>query len=156
MRVTTYKCDRCHCLIEKNAYSIALTDERGNDAAGTTLENIDLCGVCARKVADGIAAMVERGEETEPNIQEGVMSEEITIGQQAEEDEQRQQDQTTYQCSKVIRTCAYADKIGAAMICNYIGIEGRRRGCEPEKCDKYKKIVKKRGRKPKGGKVNAE
>lgn len=149
MRVTAYKCDRCHRLIEKNAYSIALTDEQGNDAAGTLLENIDLCGVCAREVADGIAAMVERGEETEAGTQEIGRSEEITVGQQDEEQEQRQQGQNTYQCSKVMGSCAYADRIGAAMICNYIGIEGRRRGCEPEECNKYKRIVKKRGRKAK-------
>lgn len=128
---------------------MGITDKNGNDvAAGTMIENIDLCDTCAKVIIDNIIDMIERGDMKDAAA--GQTTEEIAAGQQAEENGNRQQGQNTYQCSKVMKTCAYAEKVGAAAtMCNYIGIEGHRRGCEPEKCDKYKKAEKKRGRKPK-------
>lgn len=89
-------------------------------------------------------------------------SEKSQTGQQDTEDDMREvserqpdvqehllEDKKTYQCSKVIKTCRYGEKVGAAWCCNYIGIAKHSRGCEPEQCDKYEEIVRKRGRKRK-------
>lgn len=46
-------------------------------------------------------------------------------------------------CSKVIKTCKYSGSISGAEICNYICIEGHRRGCPPEECTKYEKKSRK-------------
>lgn len=49
-----------------------------------------------------------------------------------------------YKCSEVKESCKYSCGISSRsssdlIICDYIVKTGRRRGCDPEKCDKYKK-----------------
>lgn len=45
----------------------------------------------------------------------------------------------TVKCSEVIKTCHYSSTITEdRVLCDYIGMTGHRRGCDPEKCDKYK------------------
>ena len=45
----------------------------------------------------------------------------------------------TYKCSEVHEQCKYSVMLhDPDFICDYIGIEGKRRGCKPEECDKYK------------------
>ena len=49
--------------------------------------------------------------------------------------------QQTYKCSEVIKTCAYRGTISSGGViyhCDYIGATNRRRGCDPEKCTRYK------------------
>ena len=45
----------------------------------------------------------------------------------------------TYKCSEVGSKCTYMTTCGSQKICNYIEIEGHRRGCKPEECDKFRK-----------------
>lgn len=46
----------------------------------------------------------------------------------------------TYDCSKVGKKCIYSTKIaGNTEICDYIGVEGHSRGCEPDKCTKFRR-----------------
>ena len=46
----------------------------------------------------------------------------------------------TYKCSEVIKTCAYRGFISSwnTQHCDYIGVTGHRRGCDPEHCTRYK------------------
>ena len=45
----------------------------------------------------------------------------------------------THMCSKEIHSCKYSNNIsGVYLVCDYINKTGHRRGCDPEKCDKYK------------------
>lgn len=146
MKETVYRCNRCHKLINGTVHRIRATDEKGEQTRyGALFDDTDLCDSCMEKVTLATIAEIDRA-----------------LGQQELEqsnEPERQQDQkketpeilnaepVTYQCSKMIKTCAYAEKVGGALTCNYIGIEGHRRGCEPEACDKYKKAERKRGKK---------
>ena len=136
MKETVYRCNRCHNLISGTVHRIGATDEKGEQTKyGALFDNMDLCDSCMEEVILDTIAKIERN----PGQQE--QTEETPEIQNAEP--------VTYQCSKVIKTCYYGENVGAAMACNYIGIEKHRRGCDPEKCDKYKKAERKRGRKPK-------
>lgn len=143
MKETVYRCNRCHKLINGTVHRIGVTDEKGEQTRyGALFDNTDLCDNCIEEVT--LAAMEEIDhvpgqQDLEPE------------GQQDQEETQESQnaEPITYQCSKVMKTCFYARKIGAAMVCNYIEIEGHRRVCDPEECDKYKRIYHKRGRKAK-------
>ena len=50
----------------------------------------------------------------------------------------------TVKCSEVMKSCKYAIKLSGTgdgkfsrYCCDYIGMTGKRRGCNPEECDKY-------------------
>jgi hypothetical protein len=45
-----------------------------------------------------------------------------------------------YKCSEVQESCAYMGKAGTAVICDFIGKEGHRRGCPAEECTVYQKV----------------
>ena len=45
----------------------------------------------------------------------------------------------TYKCSEVHKQCKYSVMLhDPDFVCDYIGIEGKRRGCKPEQCNKFK------------------
>ena len=146
MKETVYRCNRCHKLISGTVHRIGATDEKGEQTKyGALFDNMDLCDSCMEEVILDTIAKIERDpwqqdQNNEPERQQE-QAEETTEIENAEP--------VTYQCSKVMKTCYYARKIGAAMVCNYIEIEGHRRVCDPEECDKYKRVYIKRGRKPK-------
>ena len=141
MKETLYRCNKCHQPLTDTRHKIAALNEAGKMTKyGALLEDIDLCENCMASVSLSILDIVgDQGRETEP----GDDSEESKQGQQLPEDKK------TYQCSKVIKTCKYAEKVGAAWCCNYIVVAKHRRGCEPEQCDKYERVIRKRARKPK-------
>ena len=144
MKETVYRCNRCHKLINGTVNRIGATDEKGEQTKyGALFDNMDLCDSCMEEVT--LAAIAEIDHDP------GQRDIEKTGQQDQKEETQEIQnaEPVTYQCSKVMKTCYYARKIGAAMVCNYIEIEGHRRVCDPEECDKYKRVYIKRGRKPK-------
>ena len=138
MKETVYRCNRCHKLISGTVHRIGATDEKGEQTKyGALFDDIDLCDRCMEKVTLATIAEIERN----PGQQELEQGNE-PAGQQDQKEKTPEilnADPVTYKCSEVIKTCTYAENAGAAMICNYIGIEGHRRGCDPEACDKYKK-----------------
>ena len=146
MKETVYRCNRCHKLINGTVHRIGATDEKGEQTKyGALFDNMDLCDSCMEEVILDTIAKIEcdqwqHEQNNEPERQQDEAKETTEI-QNAEP--------VTYQCSKVMKTCIYAEKLGAAMMCNYIAIAKHRRGCDPEACDKYKKAERKRGRKPK-------
>lgn len=149
MKETVYRCNRCHKLINGTVHRVGATDKKGEQTKyGALFDNIDLCDSCMEEVILDAIAKIER----DPWKQDQNNEPERQQEQTEETPEIQNAEPVTYQCSKVIKTCAYAEKVGGALACGYISIEGHRRGCEPEACDKYKKIVKKRGRKPKEAK----
>ena len=154
MRELIYKCNRCGQQISGTVHCIGATDEHGNETKyGSLLENIDLCEKCMEQVTLALMADIDRAnQEEQTETTEGQQNKTDARQQDRETQEDTEKEIKTYQCSKVIKTCAYAEKVGGALACGYISIEGHRRGCEPEACDKYKKIVKKSGRKPKEAK----
>lgn len=149
MKETVYRCNRCHKLINGTVHRIGVTDEKGEQTRyGALFDNTDLCDNCIEEVTLTVIAEIDhvpgQQDKQEQNIEQA--------GQQDQKEETPEilnAEPVTYQCSKVIKTCAYAEKVGGALTCNYIGIEGHRRGCDPEACDKYKKVEHKRGRKAK-------
>ena len=145
MKETVYRCNRCRKLINGTVHRIGATDEKGEQTKyGALFDDTDLCGVCMEKVTLAAIAEIDH----DPGQQEQ-NSEPERQQDQEETQESQNSEPVTYQCSKVMKTCFYARKIGAAMVCNYIEIEGHRRVCDPEECDKYKRIYHKRGRKTK-------
>lgn len=45
----------------------------------------------------------------------------------------------TVKCSEMRDKCVYAVKFkDSEYCCDFIGVTGKRRGCDPEKCDKFK------------------
>lgn len=146
MKETVYRCNRCHKLISGTVHRIGATDEKGEQTKyGALFDNMDLCDSCMEKVTLATISEIERN----PGQQEQNGEPEGQQDQKEETPEIQNAEPVTYQCSKVIKTCIYAEKMGAAMMCNYIAIAKHRRGCDPEACDKYKKVERKRGRKPK-------
>ena len=146
MKETVYRCNRCHNLISGTVHRIGATDEKGEQTKyGALFDNMDLCDSCMEKVTLATISEIERnlGQQEQNSEPEGQQD------KKEETPEIQNAEPVTYQCSKVIKTCIYAEKLGAAMMCNYIGATGHRRGCDPEACDKYKKVERKRGRKPK-------
>ena len=146
MKETVYRCNRCHKLINGTVHRIGATDEKGEQTKyGALFDNMDLCDSCMEKVTLATISEIERnlGQQEQNSEPEGQQD------QKEETPEIQNAEPVTYQCSKVIKTCIYAEKLGAAMMCNYIAIAKHRRGCDPEACDKYKKVERKRGRKPK-------
>lgn len=171
MKETVYRCNRCHKLINGTVHRIGVTDEKGEQTRyGALFDNTDLCDSCMEKVTMAAITEIERNEnaagqqpaearqDAEPMEHRSVAEQRGDKRQQDPEPEGQQDEETTeilnvepitYQCSKVIKTCGYAEKVGGALTCNYIGIEGHRRGCDPETCNKYKRAdLRKRGRKP--------
>lgn len=156
MKETVYRCNRCHKLINGTAHRIGATDEKGEQTKyGALFDNTDLCDSCMEKVMLAVIAEIERAPgqqdiekagQQEPEQEERSKEPERQQDQEAETAEIPDAEPVTYKCSKVIKTCAYAEQAGAALICNYIGIESHRRGCDPEACDKYKKAERRRGR----------
>ena len=145
MKETVYRCNRCHKLISGTVHRIGATDEKGEQTKyGALFDNIDLCDGCMEEVTLATIAEIDHvpGQQEQNSEPEGQQDQEET-------QESQNSEPVTYQCSKVMKTCFYARKIGAALVCNYIEIEGHRRGCDPEECDKYKRIYHKRGRKAK-------
>ena len=44
----------------------------------------------------------------------------------------------TYKCSQVKNSCYYSLRLSSSVvICDFLHKTGERRGCNPEKCDKY-------------------
>lgn len=158
MKETVYRCNRCHKLINGTVHRIGATDEKGEQTRyGALFDDTDLCGGCMEKVT--LAAIVEIDHVQGQQDMETEEQKNETPGQQDQKEEtpeNQSAEPATYQCSKVMKTCFYARKIGAAMVCNYIEIEGHRRVCDPEECDKYKRIYHKRGRKTKNEPENIE
>ena len=145
MKETVYRCNRCHKLINGTVHRIGATDKKGEQTRyGALFDDIDLCDSCMEEVTLATIAEIDH----DPGQQEQ-NSEPERQQDQKETQESQNSEPVTYQCSKVMKTCFYARKIGAAMVCNYIEIEGHRRVCDPEECDKYKRIYHKRGRKTK-------
>lgn len=146
MKETVYRCNRCHKLISGTVHRIGATDVKGEQTKyGALFDNTDLCDSCMEKVTLATIAEIER----DPWQQDQNNETERQQDQSEETPEIQNAEPITYQCSKVMKTCYYARKIGAAMVCNYIEIEGHRRVCDPEECDKYKRVYIKRGKKPK-------
>ena len=146
MKETVYRCNRCHKLINGTVNRIGATDEKGEQTKnGALFDNMDLCDSCMEEVTLATIAEIDHvpGQQEQNNEPAGQQD------QKEETQEIQNAELVTYQCSKVMKTCYYARKIGAAMVCNYIEIEGHRRVCDPEECDKYKRVYIKRGRKPK-------
>ena len=146
MKETVYRCNRCHKLINGTVHRIGATDEKGEQTKyGALFDNMDLCDSCMEEVTLATIAEIDHvpGQQEQNNEPAGQQD------QKEETPEIQNAEPVTYQCSKVIKTCIYAEKLGAAMMCNYIAIAKHRRGCDPEACDKYKKVERKRGRKPK-------
>lgn len=56
--------------------------------------------------------------------------------------------------------CLYATRYGtddrnlSAMTCDYIGVVGHRRGCRPDRCDKFREDLKSKRRKGRALRVN--
>lgn len=45
-------------------------------------------------------------------------------------------------CSVVGKTCHYSSIMASGnVVCDYIGMTGKRRGCDPEQCCKYKQTT---------------
>lgn len=165
MKETVYRCNRCHKLINGTVHRIGVTDEKGEQTRyGALFDNTDLCDSCIEEVTLAVITEIDRNENAERQQPAEArrdaepMEHQSAAGQRGGKRQQDQQEETpeilntepvTYQCSKVIKTCDYAEKVGGAFTCNYIGIEGHRRGCDPETCDKYKKAERKRRRKTK-------
>ena len=164
MKETVYRCNKCRQIIKDTRHKITARDGTGKETKyGALLEDIDLCENCMASTALAILDIIgDQDEETDSDDDSEDDAEKSQAGQQDMEDDmrgasERQQegqehvleDTKTYQCSKAIKTCRYGEKVGTAWCCNYIGIAKHRRGCEPEQCDKYEKIVRKRGRKRK-------
>lgn len=151
MKETVYRCNRCHKLINGTVHRIGATDEKGVQTRyGALFDDTDLCDNCMELVT--LAAIEEINHDPGQQDMEMERQNNELAGQQDQKEESQEkpnEEPVKYQCSKVIKTCAYAKKVGGALTCNYIGIEGHRRGCEPEACDKYRRIYLKRGRKPK-------
>lgn len=146
MKETVYRCNRCHKMINGTVHRIGATDEKGEQTKyGALFDDIDLCDSCMEKVTLAAIAEIDR----DPGQHEQNIEPERQQDQKEETPENQSAEPVTYQCSKAIKTCAYAEKVGGTLTCNYIGIEGHRRGCDPEACDKYKKAERKRGRKSK-------
>lgn len=146
MKETIYRCNRCKQLISGTAHRIDATDENGEKTKyGALFDNMDFCEECMSHIIE--KALNEIDNEEPAARQQECESEKTPQIQNAEP--------FTYQCSKVIKRCAYSEKAGAALTCNYIGIEGHRRGCEPEQCDKFKEKSG-RGRKVAKGKGTGE
>lgn len=141
MKETVYRCNRCHNLINGTVHRIGATDEKGEQKRyGALFDDTDLCDSCMEKVTLATIAEIDRA----PGQQELKQEEKNNdpAGQQDQKEETPEilnAKPVTYQCSKVIKTCVYAEKVGGALTCNYICIENQRRGCEAEACDKYKK-----------------
>ena len=152
MKETVYCCNKCRQIIKDTRHKITVRDGTGKETKyGALLEDIDLCENCMASTSLAILDIIgDQDEETDSDDD----SEKLLARQQDTEDDMRDkehllEDKKTYQCSKVIKTCRYGEKVGAAWCCNYIGIAKHRRGCDPEQCDKYEKVVRKRGAKPK-------
>lgn len=158
MKETVYRCNRCHKLINGTVHRIGATDDKGEQTRyGALFDDTDLCDSCMEKVTLAAIAEIDHApgqQDTDKTEKQSVEVEETNnepAGQQDQKEEtmEMMNVKLVHQCSKMIKTCAYAEKVGGALTCNYIGIEGHRRGCEPEACDKYKKTERKRGRRPK-------
>lgn len=151
MKETIYRCNKCHQLILDTRHKLVAQNEAGKMTKyGALLEDIDLCEECMASVSLSILDLVGEGETVSDQRQQD--PEDHKELQETTND--RKEDQTeptrdapekkTYQCSKVIKTCKYADKAGTSLYCNYLGEAKHRRECEPEECDKYEKVVRKR------------
>ena len=136
MKETVYRCNRCKQQIKGTINRISAIDVNGQlTKYGTLMEDIDLCDTCMEEVTLAVMKEID-GEEQQDEKAE------------SPEGQQENESKKTYKCSQVMKTCKYAEKCGGALTCGYITIEGHRRGCDPEECDKYKKVERKRGRKP--------
>lgn len=158
MKETVYRCNKCNELITDTRHKITAMNEQGNVTKyGALLEDIDLCEECMAAIALSILDFIGDEEaKTEPDEQQPDTEEVSTeleepANRQQEGQEHMPEDKNTYQCSKVMKTCRYAERIGAKtkLYCNYAVLAGHSRGCDPEQCDKYENAVRKRGRKPK-------
>lgn len=144
MKETIYRCNKCHRMITDTRHKIAAQNERRETTKyGALLEDIDLCEDCMASISLSILDLVgdTEGEKAETKSDERKEDQTEPAGDTPEK--------KTYQCSKVIKSCKYADKAGTSLYCNYLGKAKHRRGCEPEECDKYEKVVRKRGPKAK-------
>ena len=156
MKETIYRCNKCNQLIKDTRHKIIAQNERGETTKyGALLENIDLCEACMASVSLSILNLIGDTEEEnasdkrQQNMEDLPELQCMTADLEENQKEQEKQLEKTYQCSKVIKTCKYADKAGTSLYCNYLGKAKHRRGCEPEECDKYEKVVRKRGPKRK-------
>ena len=145
MKETIYRCDRCGQLITDTRHKLNAQDEKGNATKyGALLENIDLCEDCMASTSLAILDLIGDSNTTKDG-------EDPQRQQEEQLDTEDQPKPQTYKCSEAIKTCKYAVKVGAVMCCDYINIAGHRRGCEPERCNKYEKVIRKRGPKPREG-----
>lgn len=159
MKETVYRCNRCHKLINGTVHRIGATDEKGEQTRyGALFDDTDLCDSCMEQVTLAAIAEIDRAsgqQDIENEEPKGAEQVETSNESESQQDQQKETaeiqnaEPVTYQCSKVIKQCRYAEKVGGALTCNYIGIEGHRRGCEPEECDKFKRAERKKGRKAK-------
>lgn len=150
MKETIYRCNRCNSLITGTVHRIGATDENGKQTKyGALFDGMDLCDSCMEEVTLTTIAEIENNTQRNRGERQQDESEPGQQDQKEETSESQNTEPATYKCSTVRKTCAYAEKLGAQYVCNYIGIEEKRRGCDPEACDKYKKAEHKRGRRPK-------
>ncbi|MCI7129628.1 MAG: hypothetical protein MSA09_03520 [Lachnospiraceae bacterium] len=158
MREIIYRCNRCNNLITGTVHRIGATDENGEKTKyGALFDGTDLCDSCMEEVTLAVIAQIEQNDGSRSLAQE----DQTNMKEEQDSDPERQQEKeaqdptepVTYQCSKVKKTCFYAVKMGAQIACDYINMEKHSRGCDPEACDKYKKVERKRGRKPKKDKM---
>ena len=170
LKKVTYYCDRCLTKLGGMRHKITARDGAGrNTKYGVLLDEIDLCEDCMAKVTlevlDGMktdapeestkgqqdnesqAERQQGGEEQAKEQQETAKRQQETAKGQQEHKEEP--DKKTVACSKAIKTCRYAQKADGRLCCDYISVAGHSRGCDPEQCDKYEKVIRKRGPKKK-------
>lgn len=57
------------------------------------------------------------------------------------------EEQKTYKCSEVMKTCKYRVWLSGDYACGYILETEKRRGCDPEQCSRYIEDLDKANRK---------
>ena len=180
MKKITYYCDKCLQKLDGTRHKLTAKDTTGRGTKyGVLLEELDLCEDCMAKLTLDVLETMRTDGPAEKDTGEKKMDEETkTVDEEPEEvdkepekiDEEPKEgtkeepkeepeENKTVSCSKVIKSCRYADKVDGRLHCGYINIAGHSRGCGPEQCDKYEKAIRKRGPKKKavsGENVGAE
>lgn len=169
MKKITYYCDKCLEKLEGTRHKLTAKDATGRGTKyGVLLEELDLCEDCMAKLTLDVLEDMKTDGSAEKGTEEEKMDEETKAvdeepekidDEPKEETKEEPEESKTASCSKVIKSCRYADKVDGRLHCGYINIAGHSRGCDPEQCDKYEKVVRKRGQKKKavsGENVGAE
>ena len=169
MKKITYYCDKCLQKLDGTRHKLTAKDTTGRGTKyGVLLEELDLCEDCMAKLTLDVLETMRTDGPAEKDTGEKKMDEETKevdeepkeVGEEPKEEAKEEpEERKTVSCSKVIKSCRYADKVDGRLHCGYINIAGHSRGCDPEQCDKYERAIRKRGPKKKavsGENVGAE